>query len=651
MSSSAPKESELSNPPEQADSLKTAASNPSPSSLIPESKSADWPQLQAIFEAVSDGIVVFDMDGHVVMANEAIAHMTGYARGEEMYRDLSSYDRVYELRTLSGEAVPLSECPASKVLRGESLSGWELRGRRKDTGQEGFFSFSGAPVRDAAGRQILAVVIERDITIAKRAEAALRRSEERFRTLADNISPFAWMADANGWIFWYNRRWYEYTGTNLEEMQGWGWQKIHHPDHVQRVLEKFKRSLNAGEAWEDVFPLRGEDGRYRWFLSRAMPIRDEQGKVVRWFGTNTDITEQREAEEALRASEERLRAFVNASSDVVYRMSADWQEMRELDGRGFVSDIHKPSKDWLQAYVHPEDQPKVLEAIRNATESKQPFELEHRVNRVDGSVGWALSRAVPLLNDVGEVVEWFGAATDVTARKQAEEGLIRSEKLASVGRMAATVAHEINNPLAAVMNLLYLARSSKDCPQAIREDLSKAEAELKRVSHITRQVLGFHRESVGQKLVSVGAVVDEAVDLFEIKIAAKRVNLEKEYGDSVRLMAVAGELRQILANLIANSLDAVSEGGTIRLRVGESASPGAIRRVCITVSDNGAGIEPEALPYVFEPLFTTKESVGTGLGLWVSRQLVEKHGGSIRFRSSTRPERRGTTFRVILPSA
>ena len=129
---------------------------------------------------------------------------------------------------------------------------------------------------------------------------ALRESEERFRTLADNMSQFAWMADKDGRLFWYNRRWYEYTGTTLEEMQGWGWQKVHHPDHVQRVTEKFRQHLRTGEVWEDTFPLRGEDGRYRWFLSRAVAVRDEQGNVLRWFGTNTDITEQREADEALR---------------------------------------------------------------------------------------------------------------------------------------------------------------------------------------------------------------------------------------------------------------------------------------------------------------------------------------------------------------
>jgi PAS domain S-box-containing protein len=154
-----------------------------------------------------------------------------------------------------------------------------------------------------------------------RVTRVLEESEERFRTLADNIAQLAWMAEASGWIFWYNRRWFEYTGTTLEQMQGWGWSRVHHPEHIQRVMEKWNARLAAGEGWEDTFPLRRMDGEYRWFLSRAVPIRDAQGKVLRWFGTNTDVTEQRAAAEALARAKDEAEAANRAKDDFLATLS------------------------------------------------------------------------------------------------------------------------------------------------------------------------------------------------------------------------------------------------------------------------------------------------------------------------------------------
>src|SRR5262245_60645082 len=138
---------------------------------------------------------------------------------------------------------------------------------------------------------------------------ALRQSEERFRTLADNMSQLAWTCDLLGNVTWYNKRWLDYTGLSFEEMKGWGWSKVQHPAHADRVVEHVRRSGETGEAWEDTFPLRGKDGQYRWFLSRAMPIRDDQGNLVQWFGTNTDVTDQKLAEEQVTRQADELRAL------------------------------------------------------------------------------------------------------------------------------------------------------------------------------------------------------------------------------------------------------------------------------------------------------------------------------------------------------
>ncbi len=171
----------------------------------------------------------------------------------------------------------------------------------------GRFTFDGAGAARQAVRLVGALL---DVTAERDAEVALRESETRFRHLADSIPQLAWIADADGSIGWYNDRWYAYTGTDLEQMKGWGWQIVHHPDHVEAVTDKFRTSIASGEPWEDTFPLRGADGVYRWFLSRAHPIHDADGRVLRWFGTNTDITEQRAAAAALRDLNEALEARV-----------------------------------------------------------------------------------------------------------------------------------------------------------------------------------------------------------------------------------------------------------------------------------------------------------------------------------------------------
>jgi len=258
---------------------------------------------------------------------------------------------------------------------------------------------------------------------------------------------------------------------------------------------------------------------------------------------------------------------------------------------------------------------------------------------------------VTALRDVHEaIIGYLLIGTDNSARKQAEKALLRSEMLASAGRMSASIAHEINNPLEAIMNTLYIVRTTAGLPEQAREYLDIADGELMRIAHITRQTLGFYREFSAATCNSASALIASVVNLLQAKIRANGATVEQQCNADLRVTGIAGELRQVLANLLANSLDAISQDCRIILRATVSVDPAnGKHRVRITIADCGHGIATDTRKQIFDPFFTTKGTVGTGLGLWVCKQLVEKNGGSIQVRSNTDGVRRGTTFSVVLP--
>jgi signal transduction histidine kinase len=240
---------------------------------------------------------------------------------------------------------------------------------------------------------------------------------------------------------------------------------------------------------------------------------------------------------------------------------------------------------------------------------------------------------------------------NITERRMSEGALMRAEKLAAAGRLAATVAHEVNNPLEGLTNLVYIALRSDDL-QEIRRLLTQAENELGRIAHITRQSLGFYRETSTPAPFKPATIVREVADFYTSRATSLGISFIVKTRTEGDVLGSAGELRQILSNLLANSLDASASGSAIRIEANSAIDPRDLSSpgVRITIADSGVGIPAEHLESIFEPFFTTKKDTGTGLGLWVSRELVEKHGGSLRVRSRTSDPFCGTIFSIFLPS-
>jgi PAS domain S-box-containing protein len=264
-----------------------------------ESRSADRTPVQwhAVFESITEGVVLSDAHGNLLSMNPAALAIHEFVSLADMRTRLSEYPELFELHDLAGRFLPLEEWPLSRVLRGERFVGYDVRVRRCDTGRSWIGSYGGTPVFDASGRLELAVLTLRDVTERERATAAIAEREARFRQLADTMPQLAWIARGDGHISWYNRRWYEYTGTTPQQMEGWGWQAVHDPDVLPEVLERWRSSIATGAVFEMELPLRAADGTFRPFLTRVAPLRDDAGQVVQWFGTNTDVTEQRRAAE------------------------------------------------------------------------------------------------------------------------------------------------------------------------------------------------------------------------------------------------------------------------------------------------------------------------------------------------------------------
>ena len=478
----------------------------------------------------------------------------------------------------------------------------------------------------------------------------LRESEERLRLAQQvgTIGTFEWnvQTNVNRWTpeleTIYGLQPGEFAGTQE------AWEQMLHPEDKAAAIKQVEVGFQTGAPvqaeWRAIWP----DGSIHWILGRWQVFRDDSGEPTRMTGINIDITSRKEAEQALR----RLAAIVESSDDAIVGKDLNgivtsWNLGAErMFGYSAEEMVGRPITTIIPAELH-EDERRILTTIGRGerVEYFETVRLTKSGERIDVSL-----TVSPVRDEAGKVIGAAKTARDITQLKKTEQALRMTERLASVGRMAATVAHEINNPLEAVTNLVYLAKGVAERDD-VRDYLKTIEEELNRISHITKQTLGFYRETIAPSAVRVGEMLSPVISLLSMRLQNKRIEIRPEIRKDPEIYAVAGEIRQLIANLLSNSIDAVDSGGLIRIRIDANRSNGhSPTGLRITIADSGRGIPPSARSKLFEPFFTTKQDVGTGLGLWVCTNIVQRHQGSIRVKSSTSPGRSWTVFSVSLPT-
>jgi PAS domain S-box-containing protein len=518
-----------------------------------------------------------------------------------------------------------------------------------------YFSYSLIPVYEK-GKIAGFYDAFRNMTETVMGARRLRESEARLKLATEvaKLGVFVWDTVEDS-ATWENDHMYEIFGRTREQgpVNGAAFiNEVVHPDYRDAFRQALEYTLQTSQPFRFEGMMSRADGSLRRIEVNGDLQSEADGSPGRLLGTIRDVTKIRETEAELRKSARHLgelAAIVANSDDVIVSKDLNgiitsWNDAAtRLFGYSPEEIIGTSILRLIPEDLH-SDEKTIIENIR-AGRRIEHFETVRLAK--DGSLVDVSLTVSPIKDGAGRVIGASKILRDISGRRRIEQSLLQAEKIAATARMAATIAHEINNPLESVINLLYLLRD-KIADDEGRRFLATAEDELGRVAHIAKQTLGYYRENAAATLASLSEIADHALTIYEPRCAAMGISIRKSLDCQTKAVLRRGEMMQVISNLIANSINAMPAGGTLSVSVSDDTNTGD--GVVLTIEDNGIGIAPKDLPKVFDAFFTTRTTIGTGIGLFVAKQFVEGHGGRIGIESSCESARHGTTVSVFLPA-
>jgi PAS domain S-box-containing protein len=679
--------------------------NESQRNLVPAFSSPGLPRDAGFRLLVETGLHLArerSLEGVARTAVDAGLHLTGAEFGAFLYVSNGDDGHNFQISETAGHAAHWQSLPLTGATplfqrtlhHGQSLCIDDLRALAGVTAEElatfpsSLVSYVAVPVMSEAGKPVGALVyghtaaqrftpleqslltqlssqtsaaidvaqladnLSREIAIADSARAAQREYADRLTSVLESTTDGVALMDSRWRFTYFNQRAQQIVAPG-RNIVGLHYYELF-PDAKGSTFEQ-----HYAEAMNERHPVEFTDyyaGLDIWAYIRVFPMADG---IAIFF---QDVTDQRRAENQREQTERRLRQALEAGSLGTWTWNRD-TDMLDLDERAailFYADPHVPiGRSFLRERVVAEDDRKITtDQLHVALENGNTYRAEYRVRRpgsgpdpAPGDTRWLAASAIPTFADQGNsITGMVGTVQDITERKTSEATLRQSEKLAATGRMAATIAHEINNPLEAVTNLIYLAKTDPETPPAVARQLETADSELLRVAQIAQQTLGFYRDTTRPVQINVTELLEGVRNLFSRKLDYSRLSCSLDLDPGLTIHGLQGEIRQVFSNLLVNAIDAsrhIAKPRPICIRAHAAVRHG-VPGVAVLVSDYGSGIPRSVFDRLYSPFVTTKVSVGTGLGLWVTRGIVEKHGGAISVRTSTGPAS-GTVFRVFLP--